>query len=280
MTLSTLARAPSTAVQAALLNPNFGKNLPPLSKEAKQLLSLSDDDKKNPKMLALIARGDPIYLGRLLSYANSVVYVHLDLVSSAEAAVRRLGVSPTYTLLLTSALAFDLEKSPQTHFCRNYILRYTMSLTATTSKVAQWLALEEQKSTTIWLAALLYTTGLFAGLISGGELEDEFKAGLTAVAEKDSFNLGTRPELNGFLQLSATVAEHWGMAEPVVLTLADASRERPLTAEGKLVQASSLALQLGAQSLNEAPALHALHEAGLSPALPDSRMVSLASVFR
>lgn len=266
---------------AALADPAFGSDLPPLSTDAKELMGMANADRENPRVLALVAQRDPIYLGRLMSFANSAAYANLDMTTSADAAIRRLGVAPTYALLLTSALAVDLESHPEAQFCRAYLMRHAMSLTATASRLGQWLELSEEQATTLWLSSLLYSTGIFAGLQHDGALGEAFKKGLGELMTGPSLDLTAPPELAGFLLLSAHVGAHWHMADKVVQALLDAAKEQPTTQDGILLRAANSALRLGAQGLSEAPVLRRLREQGLTTThIDQDAWISVSKLFR
>lgn len=252
------------SVREALSAPSFGKGLPPLSDEAKLLLGLSGDERENPKVLALIAQKDPVFCGRLMSLANSANYAHKGLTSSMDGAVRRLGVETTYTTLVACAMSDAFNSPNLTKDLRNFLLKYTLSLTITARKLASWLDLPEEQGNALWLSALLYPCGLFAGVTSGLALEQHYLQGLTRVIEGGALNLPEAPELEGFLTLSAAVGETWQMPQCILDSLIDCDQAQPQTAAGAVLKTCALMVAQKRSQADETPLLQDLFEKGFS----------------
>lgn len=260
----------SPILAAALSNPKFGQDLPPLSEEAEYLLNLSQDDKDNPRVLALIALQDPIYSGKLLSCANSSMYSHVPLVTSMEGAVRRLGVSQTYAVMLACAMTASLYKIPDLVQFRDFLLRYTLSLGLTAKRLCHWMGLSAEAYAVVELSCLLLPTGIFAGLVQDAKTKDIFDSALKAQMAANSFELFTVPGMQGFSALSGKVAALWGMDDRVVTTLADLARRQVSLESSVIVQAACQLLTLKSKSLPETPALQELQSAGLVKPFSDS----------
>lgn len=267
-------------VQDALKAATFGKDLPPLSEEAKLLLNLSGDEKENPKVLALIAQKDPVFCGRLMSIANSVNYAHKGLTSSMDGAVRRLGVELTYSTLVSCAMSEAFNSPNLTKEFRTFLLKYTLSLTITARKLANWLTLDADAGDALWLAALLYPCGIFAGLTSGLKTEQHYLQGLEHVVKTGDLALQKNPYLEGFLDLSAAVGQTWLMPEVITSTLQDCSLPDPLSATGAYLKACSDMVAIKKHNQDESPILQDLKNRGFSEQeTSDKVFISLAFVL-
>jgi HD-like signal output (HDOD) protein len=220
-------------VQALLTDPAFAQQVPPLGNGAKQLLGLPSSDRDDPRVLALLAQKDPIHLARLLSWANSVLHQHPGTtVSTAEGAVRRIGVQAAYAVLLASAMAASFSDQSDLRVQRRYLLNYTVSLCLTAKKVTNWLRLSEDNAGVLTLGSLLSSVGLFAGMLAGGSVGNRFSK---CLAEFKGADLRQQIALTGFLQLSCQVAESWDAPTSVLSALADSGAPEPATADGKLL---------------------------------------------
>lgn len=265
------------SVREALSAPSFGKDLPPLSDEAKLLLGLSGDERENPKVLALIAQKDPVFCGRLMSLANSANYAHKGLTSSMDGAVRRLGVETTYTTLVACAMSDAFNSPNLTKDLRNFLLKYTLSLTITARKLASWLDLAEEQGNALWLSSLLYPCGLFAGVTSGLAIERHYLEGMSRVLAGETLNLQEVPELEGFLNLSAAVGESWLMPQSILDALVDCDQARPQTPCGAMLRTCALMVAQKRSQADETPLLKDLFEQGhSSQETSDKTFISMA----
>jgi HD-like signal output (HDOD) protein len=267
-------------VVTALEDPNFGARLPPISEDAKMLLNLSATEREDPRVIALIAQHDPMYSARLMAYANSAVYAHLDLTTSADAAVRRLGVSSSYALLLACALSTTFEVDTCSKQLRNELLKHAINLTMTARKLVNWCGVNKEMGAVIWLGSLMQITGLFAGLLYRGELSAVFTVGLARQQNMRGSTYLEIEELRGFDALSAAVAKIWKMDERVVMALADLGTRAPQTTPGKLIAAVAELVALASVGTDETPVLQRLYQEGaVTSAVPSSSTVSLGVVL-
>lgn len=219
---------------ALLGNAEFASKLPPLGNGAKQLLAFKDDDREDPRLLSLVAQKDPVHLGRILSLANSAAYFYPGVpVTTAESAVRRLGVRDTYAVLLACAMSASFPEQVNLRVQRRYLLNYTVSVCLTAKKLATWLRIDESRSAYLNLGALLTSAGLYAGMLAGGSVADRFKTQLANMHE--SADLRKQPMLQGFCLLSEQVARRWKAPEPVLEALHDSAKPNPETESGILL---------------------------------------------
>lgn len=268
-------------IENALQDPTFASSLPPISSEAMQLLKMRTEDKENPRVLALVAQRDPVYTARIMAYANSANYCHHGLTSSIDVALRRIGVTQTYSLLLVCAMTNSFPNLPGIKTCRALLLRYSLSLTLTANKLGDWLELSGAQKTILWLSSLMYCTGIFAGMLYSARILNEFKAGLLTLDAENSLDFASESRLKGFLVLSSAVANNWEISSEVARTLLDASQIKVSTIEGKLLLAVTHLINLETQGENQYDALSGFFEEEIFPidtAL--KRRVSLAVVFQ
>lgn len=267
-------------VVRAVESSHFAQSLPPLSPDLSTLLQLQADERDNPRIIALLSQRDPIYTARLMSFANSSVFAHHGVTSSIDVAVRRLGVTQSYNILLACALAYSFPNLAGLDNCRVVLLKYTISLTLTAKKMGEWLNLSEAHKTVLWLSALMYCTGIFGGLVYSTTNFEPFKAGLLGCMNANSYDLTSEPRLNGFLVLSVNIAKIWGMDERVGLALLDANKGVRVTSEGKLLTALTQVINLATSNKNQLEAFAGLAESGIiSFDVPVESKISIAVIF-
>lgn len=225
--------APSD-ILALLEDSAFAAKLPPMGNGAKQLLAFKDEDREDPRLLALVAQKDPVHLGRVLSLANSAAYYMPGTpVTTAEAAVRRLGVRDTYAVLLACAMSASFPEQVDLRPQRRYLLNYTVSVCLTAKKLATWLRIDDMRSAYLSLGALLTTSGLYAGLLAGGSVAERFRNALAEIGT--SADLRKQPALQGFCLLSEQVARSWKAPVEVLEALRDSAENGPKTNDGMLL---------------------------------------------
>lgn len=202
-----------------IAQPSFAKSLPPMGPGARQLLAFNDADKEDPRLLALTAQNDPVYMGRLLSLANSAAYYRAGmLITSAETAVRRIGVRDTYVMLQACAIADCFPNQGLRSPSRFYLLSYTLSVCLTAKRLAAWLRLNLQQTGCLHMATLLRASGIYAGLLSSGDVGARWRRCLAGMGV--GANLGDQADLKGFCEVSAQVARQWNAPDEIVTSLA------------------------------------------------------------
>jgi HD-like signal output (HDOD) protein len=223
-----------TDVQALLDNEAFARRLPPMGNGARQFLALKDEEREDPRLLSLLTQKDPVYLGQVLSLANSALfYMPGGSVSTADAAIRRIGVRDTYDVLLACAMATSFPEQTNFRPQRRYLLNYTVSVCLTSKKFAAWLRLDADKATNLMLGSLLSVSGLFAGLLAGGSVSERFGRVLGDMGS--NANLRERPELKGFCLLSQKVARLWTCPPHICDAIADSGAARPAGPDSALL---------------------------------------------
>ncbi len=221
-------------VRELLVAPEFALKLPPMGNGARQLMSLKDTEQEDPRLLALVSQKDPVYLGQLLSLANSAAYMYPGPpVTTAEAAVRRIGVRAVYGVLLACALVASFPEKENFRQQRRVLLNYAVSTCLTAKRLSSWLQLDDTVAGHLNLGSLLSVAGLFAGLLSEGTVAQRFAPALGP--EQEGANLRERPALQGFCALSAHVAKLWGAPAALCEALLDSGNAHPGTPEGTLL---------------------------------------------
>ncbi len=227
---------------------SWDQELPPMSESARTLLGLTEEQQEDPRVLSLAAQEDPPYLTKLLSRANSAAYsTSTGYVSSADAAVRRLGTTQAYELLLTVALASSFEDKPHISWARQLLLDYTLSAGITARRTAQWLGLDEQAYLRLRLGSLLLPMGLFALLLSDERIRAWVFDELHGLMRRPSVLFSDHPGLRGYCKVSAKVAQRWEAPFDVVEDIGGV--ERASTAPGE-AQEPSLRLLLVQRLVN------------------------------
>lgn len=236
---------------------SFAANLPPMGNGAKQLLAFKVDDQEDPRLLALVAQKDPVHLGRILSLANSAAhYMPGTPITTAEAAVRRLGVRDTYLVLVACAMSASFPEQPDMRVQRRNLLNYTVSVCLTAKKLATWLRVDETRAAYLSLGALLTCTGLYAGMLAGGPVADRFKLGLADKSAGADFRM--QSSLKGFYFLSEQVARNWHAPKEVLAALRDLGGETPKTDSGSLLGTVEALVYAKAQGQNQWAVIQAM----------------------
>lgn len=218
--------------------------LPPLGNAARQLLTLSDKERQDARLLALIAQKDPVYLTRLLVCANTdTVSAH-----SAEEAIRRLGANRAYALMHASAQAVEYVCHDRMAPARQYLLMHAVSLSLTVRRLAALLHLDSKETTAVTLAAFLDILGMYALLVFEHPQRTALETELLEHAVQRKPLPRTEPWLANYAEASAQLARRWGAAVQVSSILRAASG--PLEAPASIsVRILALAQELVAAKL-------------------------------
>jgi HD-like signal output (HDOD) protein len=185
--------------------------LPPLGNAARQLLTLSDKERQDVRLLALIAQKDPVYLTRLLACVNA----EATSAHSADEAIRRMGADRAYALMHASAQAVEYVSHDRTAPMRQYLLMQAVSLSLTVRRLAALLHLGSEDTTAVTLAAFLDVLGIYALLVFEHPGRAALEAGLLEHAAQRKPLPRTEPWLANYLATSMQLAQRWGAPRPV-----------------------------------------------------------------
>jgi hypothetical protein len=210
-----------------------------LGNAARQLLALTDREQRDPRLLALIAQKDPVYLARLLTAANGRSAA-AEGAHTVDEAIRALGVNEAYALMRTSA-------------ARQYLLMLSVSLSLTTRRLSALLRMSAQAAMDATLAAFLDILGVYALLVHEHAHRATLETELLGLAAQRAPLPREAPWLAGYTAVSVQLAQRWG-ARPAVAATVQAvvgSLQAPASMETRVL---ALAHELVAAKLaNTAP---------------------------
>jgi HD-like signal output (HDOD) protein len=210
------------------------QELPPLSESAQRLLSLTEEDKEDPRLLALFAQKDPILLGKLLSLANSALNLSPGgkPTTTAEGAIRQLGVTSAYATMLGTALADTFADKLDLAEIRRFLVQHSFTRWNTARGLCRFLGLDASQSFVLQLAAILEPLGIFAALLHGGALSQQIRECIeTAIRERRAASCKSC-EFEDYTMVSAKIAAAWGTPQRVVDAINSSDNE-----DGVLVRA-------------------------------------------
>lgn len=270
----------SETIDGICSDPDFGDILPPLSVDAIHLLELSDLEQGSPRILALVANKNPLYLARLITFASSNDFGHVSATRSAGKAVERMGTEKAYRLLVSCSMVLSMAEHHATRRHSEFLYKYTLSLSRTVQNLAKWGNRSEDSTAALWLSSLLYCSGIFMGLAYDGKRGTRFGQGLTRLMRDSSFDLKGEEELVGFLPLNVAVALKWEAPAEVVAILEDVATGSPQQPMGKLLDAATMLVSLKSRNSDYSGVLAELVREGLLPPEPrDAVGVSIVGSF-
>ncbi len=145
------------------------RGLPPLDRKTAELLHLGEPYKSDPRHLAMLAQGEPVFLARLLVRANSARFADKHKVHSAFEAVTRLGTTQSYAELVTEALANALELPSALKIQRNVVSTVAVKLTLIVRRLASNARLDDDQTALLMQAALFDPLGAHAWMWTRAE---------------------------------------------------------------------------------------------------------------
>ncbi len=181
--------------------------LAPLGNAAQPLLALSERERQDARILALVAQKDPVFLARLLGPVNAVAQAVP--IRTAEEAVRVLGTSEAYALLKQCADASTRLRRISSEV-RRYLLVQAVSLALTIRRIGLLLKLPTEQRIRLSLAALFDTLGLYALLVTEHAQRDAVEAGLLQRAKTRSPLPQQADWMQGYEYAGAQLARRWG----------------------------------------------------------------------
>lgn len=192
--------------------------IPPLGESAQRLLSLDEEGRNDPRLLALFTQQDPVLLGKVLSLANSAAFrpVNVDPVVTLEGAIRILGVTTTYTTLLAVLLDSSLGTYLEPLAIRRFLTKNSFTRWSTGVSLCHLLNLRGEDVLVVQLGALLEPLGVYVALLENDEVSIAVKG---RIDEAIAMNRPASTEscgLTGYAELSARVASQWGAPARVV----------------------------------------------------------------
>jgi len=193
--------------------------LPPLGDVARRLLSLSDDEAHDARLLALIAQRDPVHLARLLALANGAARGLSRRVTTADEAIQVVGTRDAHAAMLSLALAASFPGGEDRGALRPWLLRHSVNLALTVRRVVSFLALDDDRAATLLMAALFDPLGVHAALVVDHPHRRMLLDAVRAHASAHAWWPGDLPQLQGYRRLSAAVARRWGALPEVVVLL-------------------------------------------------------------
>lgn len=259
-----------------------GDTLAPLGSTAAQpLLTLSERERQDPRILALVAQKDPVYLARLLGPVNATS--RTEPVRTAEQAIRALGAQQAFQLLRGCAEA-SLALPAIAPEVRRYLLVQAVSLALTTRRVGMLLKLQVQERVQLSLAALFDTLGLYALLSAQHERRDALEGQLLELARHRSPLPQAVEWLQGYEHAGAQLARRWGAPSSVPAVILGSSV--PVrAATPRLARVLALAQELVAARMNqrsdeedEITASPLMREFGLESSALSERVLDLAFI--
>ncbi|KWU19166.1 hypothetical protein AS149_13035 [Burkholderia cenocepacia] len=253
-----------------------------MSDALQRLMSLSERDRDDLRILELIIRKDPAAVARVLSLAESVVYSRNSRVRGIADALKFLGSQASCDALM-SIWTVELFDTPEhLRALRSYLSRHIFSACATVRRIAFYTESSRAISPRAALLAILHKLGLAfcLGASEGPELPAMFSA------FQDGRHLfHNQPELREAFRLSAEIAGSWGLERSVCDELQQLGqrdvRVSELTESAQLVLAAEVLLDAKAGLGNEVlaqepyaswPVIQALYAKDIEP-------MSLVSLF-
>lgn len=188
---------------------------PPLSRAAQRIIELPAKEREDLRVLSLIAKTDPVFLGNLLSAANAAVYGDMPAVTDALEAVKRLGAAASYDRLLAVCVAGVFPTPPSAMRHRNALIGRSVRISASLRRACR---VKDQDEGLAGLLGILESMGLYAllGNREGADLAHLFESALGAGSA-----LG--PSANGYLcgyhLLSRKICAAWGAPAAILNAL-------------------------------------------------------------
>jgi hypothetical protein len=204
-----------SAVKSILAHPDCPVGVPALPESARRLLALPEKGRRDPRLLALLAQKDPVFLARLLCLSGGAGQAREGVHPiTAEEAISAVGVPASLSAMLAIA-----EASPTSvaigdigsPLClsRQFVLRRCMSYSLTAQKLARYLELDAECSSMLHLACLLDSLGLYVGLHADHEAAAEIRIGLAGRAASPGQVLRDCEAVPDYHLLSAHLASLW-----------------------------------------------------------------------
>jgi len=221
--------------------------IPPMSDSFARLLSFTEDDRQNPRLLELLVHKDPGAVALLLKLANSALYRRARSVSSVSDALTVLGSDLAVAALFGMWAIAELNVPPTNLVVRGWLARHTFSLCATIRRMLQYGRLDEGVSfLDLQLTALLDKLAL-ATYLSVTETGSEIEV-LRDAYSRNSHALHQEENLTPMFERSVELARAWGVGGSVEENLKALSswKERRL-----LIPQGSQAVLLGELLLAE-----------------------------
>lgn len=194
------------------------RELPPLGNAARQLLALTDKERRDPRLLALLAQKDPVYLARLLAAANGRSAPD-EGAYTVDEAIRALGVNEAYALMRASAQAVEYCAHDRTAPARQYLLMLSVSLSLTTRRLSTLLRMSAQATMAATLAAFLDMLGVYALLVHEHAHRARVETELLGLAAQRAPLPREAPWLAGYTAVSVQLAQRWGARPEVAATV-------------------------------------------------------------
>lgn len=197
-------------------------SIPPLGESAQRLLSLDEESRNEPRMLALFAQQDPVLLGKVLSLANSAAVrpINAAPIVSLDGAIRVLGVTTTYTTMLAVLLDSSLGAYLEPLAVRRFLTKNSFTRWSTGVSLCRLLNLSGEDVLVVQLGALLEPLGIYVALLDedgvGKEVLFRIEEAIRLQKPVSTESCG----LTGYAEMSAKVAEQWGAPPRVVQAVA------------------------------------------------------------
>lgn len=209
--------------------------IPPLGDSTQRLLALDEDGRTDPRLLALFAQQDPVILARLLAMANSTALLPSGSkpVTSAEGAVRVLGVRSTYTTMLGGAMAGTLLVKVEPVEIRRFLTKNAFTHWSVARNLSRFLSLDAEDAFVLQLAALLEPLGIYAGLLQPGDIGTHVRDEIERVLKLGGAACSYACDFEDYTGVSALIATEWGTPARVVATMTV-----PTTPDGVLLLAT------------------------------------------
>lgn len=214
----------ASPVQTLLSQPSLLSPIHAQPSSAKTLLSLAESGRRNPKILAMLAQRDLVFLARLLCLAASSEYSEGEMASTASEAIAIIGLKHSFTAM--TALVNVSQKDPgvpdfgsRTYQVNQFVISRCMAHWMTSQRLSNYLGLSKHQASMLQLSSLLDSLGLLLATNSQVPAAAEIQNELLARVGNSNFILRDSTVLPDYALLSTQLARQWGAPKTIISAL-------------------------------------------------------------
>jgi hypothetical protein len=199
-----------------------------LPSNAKILLGMHSKNQADSRVLPLLAQRDPIYLTHLLCLASSKQFKNKTAITANEA-FRTLRTEKTLEAMLSvtpKSASKDTTSLGSINFAVDqYILQRCQGHALTVRRLARYLELTGEETSALYIACLLDSVCLYAGIAGSYEAALQIQIELFSRAASETFLLRDSSILCDYHLLAVHLARKWEANCLVVETLTPSTKQ-------------------------------------------------------